>query len=85
MKPQQTIRMDEWLAELQRFECDEVPPGFYRPAQLKEQLNLKETKLKRFLRHGLKSGRIETRNFRLMVSNGARLIPHYRIIPEKKK
>lgn len=63
--------------------CETVPPGWFTPAEYAERVNLHRETAHRQLQAVVKSGKAETRKFRVVAGGTGRVYPvtHYRLVP----
>jgi predicted transcriptional regulator len=73
--------MSDWLKKLR--ECavekvDEVPKGWKTARQIAEETHLSHQRVRGLIYEGVRSGKIQTRTFRVKTSTKVYPIPHYK-------
>jgi hypothetical protein len=70
----------KWCAALAApVVVDEVPPGWVTARDLMGKLGKAESTVGKLLHRAVRDGRAERQDFRIVIGNATRPIPHYRL------
>jgi hypothetical protein len=74
------LEASAWAAALATpIVADEVPPGWVTARDLMGKLGKAESTIGKLLHRAVRDGRAERQDFRIVIGNATRPIPHYRL------
>jgi hypothetical protein len=74
------LEASAWAAALATpVVVDEVPPGWVTARDLMHKLGKAESTIGKLLHRAVRDGRAERQDFRIVIGNATRPIPHYKL------